>query len=270
MFSKFFSGITGCLILANLCASSNGLFPFGGTPGVHGVYRGIWAVFDNPAGLAEEKYFSAGVSYQSRFLMQQLATKALAVVIPAKRAGNFGLGYQQFGYELYRDQRFCATFSRTFGGAVSAAIRLDYLAVRFGDDYGNSGAITGSAGVIAKVTDAIRVGVSVYNPQRAKFSRDGSERNPAIMTAAVSWNFKNETELALGVTKAGNLREILQCALRYEVSPRFLLHAGISNGVESFSFGYAFKIAKLEIGMASGYHQLLGFSPRFSLIFKNK
>lgn len=270
MFSKLFAGLTGCLLMSNLFSFSNGLLPFSATPGVHGVYRGLWAVFDNPAGIAQKKSFTAGASYQSRFLLQQLSAKAFAVVMPAGNVGGFGFGYQQFGYELYREQRACALYSRTFGTIVSAGIRFDYLSMRFGDTYGKTGIFTGSAGVIAKVTDELRVGVSVFNPQRAKVSKDGAEHYEAVMLAALSWNFANETELAVGITKGGNSKAIMQCGLRYEVSPKFLMHAGVSNGVESFSFGYTFQLSKIEIGMASGYHQLLGFSPRFTLIFKNK
>ncbi len=270
MFLKFFAGITGCLLVSNLFSFSNGLLPFGATPGVNGVYRGLWAVFDNPAGIAQEKNFTAGASYQSRFLLQQLSTKALALVMPAGNVGGFGFGYQQFGYELYREQRVCALYSRSFGTIVSAGIRFEYLSMRFGDTYGKTGMFTGSAGVIAKVTDELRVGVSIFNPQRVKFSENGDERYEAVMLAALSWNFENETELAVGLSKGGNNKAIVQCGIRYEVSPKFLLHAGLSNGVEPFSFGYTFQLAKMEIGMASGYHQLLGFSPRLTLIFKNK
>ena len=269
MFSKLFTGITGCLIISNF-AFSNGLIPFGGTPGVHAVYRGIWAVFDNPAGLADQTSFSTGISYHSQFLMQELSTKALAMVVPMKKAGNLGLGFQQFGYALYKDQRACLVYAKSFGPAVSAGIRFDYLATRFGENYGGASTISGSAGVIARVTEAIRIGVTVFNPQRAKFSKDGKERYPAIMLAGLSWNFGGETELALGISKAGNSKQIVQCALRYQVSPKFLLHGGVSNGADPFSFGYIFRIGRMEAGMASGYHNLLGFSPRFSLTFKNK
>jgi len=270
MFSKLFRGFTACLILSNLNSHSTGLIPYNGTPGVHAVYRGIWAVFDNPAGIAEQTAFSTGISYQSQFLMQELSTKALAMVIPMKKVGNLGVGYQQFGYELYKDQRGCLVYSKSFGTAVSAGVRFDYIASKFGGEYGSTSAITGSVGVIARITEAVRVGASVFNPQRAKFSDDGEERYPAIMMAGLSWNFGGETELGLGISKSGDSKHLFQCALRYQVSPKFILHGSVSNGADPFLFGYAFKIGKLEIGMASGYHQMLGFSPCFSLTFKNK
>jgi len=247
---------------------SQGLIPFNGTPGVHAVYRGIWAVFDNPAGLSQEGAFSAGISYNSRFLMDELSAKAIAVVVPMKKAGNVGFGYQQFGYALYKDQHACLLYSKSFGANIAAGIRFDYLSTAFGGDYGNAAALTGSAGVIVRVSENIRLGATVFNPQRVEFSQDGKERYPGVIQAGMSWNFKGETELAIGISKTVNSKEILQTVFRYQVSKGFLLHGGVSNGHEPFSFGYVFKLSKFEICMASGYHYLLGFSPRFSLIFK--
>ncbi len=269
MFFKLFNRIVLCALFSNISASGTGIFPFSGTTNVHAINRGIWAVFDNPAGITDETTFTSGFSYHSRFLMQEVSAKAFAVIVPLKKAGNAGIGYQQFGYSLYKEQHASVVFARNFGSAVSAGLRFDYLATRFGGDYGSTSAITGSAGVLARITSSIRVGVSVFNPQRAKFSADGKERFPVIMLAGASWNFGGDTELGLGVVKSNSGKELLKCAIRYQAATKFLIHAAIANGAEPFTFGYIIKFSKFEIGMSSGYHQLLGFSPSFSLVYKN-
>jgi hypothetical protein len=224
----------------------------------------------NPAGIAEEQAFSAGSYYQSVFLMKQLSAAGFACVLPAGKAGNVGVAYKQFGYSLYKEQIAGLAFSRAFGTAVSVGIRFDYLSTRFGNDYGGSSTFTGTAGLIARVTESLRLGVSVFNPQRALMSDNGNYRYPAIMQAGCSWTFGTHTELEFGVSKSGNGKPILQCMVQYRASDRFKLFAGVSNGYEPFSLGYSFRVHKIEIGMSSGYHYWLGFSPRFLLIFKNK
>lgn len=268
MFFKLFTGITCCLSLSTLSLFSTGIFPHSVAPGVHAIHRGLWAVFDNPAGMAEQSAFSFGFSYHSGFLMEQVSSKSLALGFPLKKAGVIGFGYRQFGYSLYKDQHACLAFARSFGTAVTAGLRFDYLATRFGGEYGGTSAFTGSAGLIARITNSIRVGASIFNPQRVNFSSDGTYKYPAFMLAGASWNFGGETELALGIAKSSDSKEIWKCAIRYEVSKRFFIHAAIANGAEPFSFGYNFRFSKFDIGMTSGYHQLLGFSPAFSLIFK--
>src|SRR4030095_153164 len=170
MFSKLFAGITGCLLFANLISHANGLIPFNSTPGVHAVYRGIWAVFDNPAGIAEQDAFSAGVSYHSRFMLKELSDQAFAFTLPVKRVGCLGMGYHQFGYSLYKEQYAGLVYARSFGPVVSAGIRFDYIATHFGNEYSSDNLITGSAGVMARITESLRVGVSIFNPQRSAMS----------------------------------------------------------------------------------------------------
>jgi len=270
MLSKFFVSIAGYFIFSVFNLLGEGLVPYGGNPGVHAVYRGIWAVFDNPAGIAEQSSFEAGISYHTAFLLQELSDKSLAVVVPMGNVGIAALGYQQFGYALYKEQHGSLVYSRTFGGVVNAGIRFDYLTTKFGNDYGATTAVTGSAGLIARVTENVRIGLSVFNPQKVKFSANGTERYPANVLAGASWNFGGLTELGFGISKTSGNKEILQCKLNYMVSKKFLLYAGVANGAESFSFGYAFQFGKMNISMSSGYNFLLGFTPVFSLTFKSK
>jgi len=199
-----------------------------------------------------------------------MSEQAFALALPVKKVGCIGLGYHQFGYSLYKEQHAGLVYARSFDSVVSAGIRFDYVSTRFGNDYGQAGLLTGSAGIIARITEALRVGVSIFNPQRSAVSDDKNVRYPAVMQAGLSWTFKGETAIAIGVTKSSQQDKILQCGFRYQVSKRFLLHAAVSGGSDSFLFGYAFKISKIEIGMASGYQQQLGFSPRFLLTFKSK
>jgi hypothetical protein len=262
LYSLLLSGILNC--------NAGDIIPFSSTPGVHAIYRGLWAVFDNPAGCAQQTSFTAGAAYHSTFLLNEMAEQSFAVLLPIKKAGTTGLGYQQYGYSLYKEQRACLLFSRSFGTQVDAGVRLDYLSTRFGNDYGHSSAFTGSAGILFRITEPVRVGVSVFNPQRAALSKDSDTRYPAVMEAGVSWTFRSGAELAFGISKTVDRKEILITGLRYPVSKKFLLHASLSGGRDRILFGYSFRFSVFEIGMASGYHQDLGFSPGLMLTFQSK
>ena len=268
MFRIFFLITTSIAFSGSIKCHAGGIIPFSATPGVHAVYRGLWSVFDNPAGCARLSSFTAGAAYHSTFLLNEMAEQSFGLVLPLKKYGNAGLCYQQFGYSLYKEQRACLLFARSFGTVVEAGVRLDYLSTRFGQDYGNSNTITGSAGIIFRVTEPIRVGVCVFNPHRAAFSKDSPERYPAVIEAGMSWTFTSGAELAFGISKFSDMKQIPEASLVYPVSKKFQLHAAFSGGGEPVEFGYMFRFSSFEISMASGYHPDLGFSPRLLLTYQ--
>ncbi|MBL0339509.1 MAG: hypothetical protein IPP71_00435 [Bacteroidetes bacterium] len=157
-----------------------------------------------------------------------------------------------------------------FGSAVTAGVRLDYLSKQFGNEYGGAYALTGSAGILIQLTRELRSGFYLHNPQRAKLSGAGSQRTPSLVSGGLQWNFGKHAELNLGVEKNSNEKVRLQCGFKYCMSDQFGMYGGVSSGKDAFHFGFQFKWNVLYFDFASGYNQLLGFSPKFSLIFKNK
>ncbi len=227
--------------------------------------RSIWNLFYNPAGLAGIDKFSAGVFYRSPFLIDKIAHRGLAVAIPLGTAATSGIGVVQYGYELYRDQQLCLALSRLFGGAVAAGVRFDYFNEKFGGDYQGTSCLTGAAGIIAKLTPDLFLGVNVFNPQKSK---QGYEKKPASVSAGLKWAFGETAAIHADFMKASELKSQLSAGIRYSISKKFELMAGLSSGVERCYFGYRFSAGRLRIGMSSGYHGQLGFSPGFELFIK--
>ncbi len=234
---------------------------------VGAVSNGLWSAADNPAGLADVSQLIAGVSYNSPYSLSALAAKEAAIAIPAGALGTIGSVYKRFGYQLYNESHTGLLLSRKFADAVRAGVRFDYLSVAFGGIYGKSGTVTASAGLIFQVTPAFRIGMYVFNPQRKRLSKEIDYRYPSQVHGGLSYAFAKHAQLSAGVSLKGSLPAVIKCTFTYNPLRNFKLHAGYSTGLSPFCFGYIFRFRKAEIGMASGYHLHMGFSPLFSITF---
>ena len=78
----------------------------------------IWSIFNNPAGMAKQSVFSAGVNYENRYLMKELGLKSAALLVPS-RFGVLGLSFNQFGYSLYNENKIGLAYARSFGEIIS-------------------------------------------------------------------------------------------------------------------------------------------------------
>ncbi len=269
MYSNLFSGLLGGLLLLPAIGNSINL-PSNPTLGTASLSNGLWSVLNNPAGLPGDGKFSTGFYHDRTFLMKELATSSFAISLPVKSNGAFGIGYKQFGYSLYKEMDVGFCYGMKFGSAVTAGVRFDYLSTRFGNEYGNAYAMTGSAGILIQLTRELQTGFYLHNPQRSKFSGNSNERTPSFASVGLKWNFGNHAEIDLGVEKKSIEKERLKCGFKYSLSNQFGFYGGVSSGKDAFHFGFQFRVSNFYFDVASGYDVLLGFSPGFSMIFKSK
>jgi hypothetical protein len=247
-------------------AYSSGTDPL---PGIGAVQQSTWAAFGNPAGLAKQESFSAAIFYHSLFKLKETATTGLAMVVPVKKVGVAGMSFSQYGYSLYSEQSGGVSLARSFGN-LSAGLRFDFLRVHVGDSYGNKSGYSATAGILFSFTEQIKLGVSINNPSHLKEVNSEPEIMPAIFNGALSWLLNSNTEITAGIKKTVGKKEILQAQLLYHVVKRFSLRAGVASSADQFYFGYLFRFGNVEIGMHSGYHSLLGFSPQVQINYTKK
>ena len=68
------------------------------------TFEDVWAFHNNPAALAHIENFSAGISYENRFLLKELQSQGLAVAIPLK-VGVISVGGHMYGYNRFRSYK---------------------------------------------------------------------------------------------------------------------------------------------------------------------
>lgn len=230
----------------------------------------VWSVRLNPAGIASLDAPVAGLSYQRHFLSEELAHQGLAVAVPLGR-GVLGIGADRFGYSLYNETRGSLAYAMTFGDGLRAAVQMNYLGVRLGENYGNTGTMVAELGVQARVTEALWIGVHLYNPTRSALLQrtDGTipleERVPTLLRAGFSYTFSERLVTTLEAEKDIDRPERLRFGLEYRPSDVLFLRTGLSTADVQAHFGAGVRLERLEVDLAVAVRSLLGPTPMITL-----
>jgi len=234
------------------------------------TYADLWAAFNNQAGLAGIKSFAAGFTNEQRFLVPECSVRGLAVALPVKNIGVFGVSLSYYGFDLYNERKAGISYSRAFGDKVSAGLQIDYLAAHLAEGYGERQAFTVEAGVRATIIKNLVIAAHVFNPTRAKLADYDDERFPTSLKVGLGYTFSEK--VILSVESEKNLEEdhIFKAGLEYHIVKQLYLRTGISTNPGSYSFGFGLELSRFKMDLASTYHQVLGFSPQLSLSYSLK
>jgi hypothetical protein len=148
-----------------------------------------WSTFHNQAGLAGLESFSAGVFYESRFMVDELSHVAGSLVIPLK-SGTFGFSFSQFGKGTYKEHKVGLAFAKSLTKKISAAIQLDYLSKLYPENERANGFATFEAGVVYAATDELILGAHIFNPiQSGIKTPEGVQKMPTVFRIGGHYQF---------------------------------------------------------------------------------
>ena len=227
----------------------------------------LWSCINNQSGLAYLKNISAGINYGNRFLLKELGSKTFAAAIPVK-GGTFGISLHNYGYTLYKENKYALAFAKKLGENFSAGIQIDYLNTYIGENYGSKKMLTAEIGFIIRPSKCLSIGAHIYNPNRTKISAYANERIPTILKLGANYKFSEKVTVAFQADK--NIYQDLQFRMGFEYSPAkdFFIRAGIGTDPAQSSFGFGFIVKAFSIDIASSWHPVLGFTPVTSLTYK--
>jgi len=226
----------------------------------------FWSIQNNPAGIAMMSNPAAGIYYENRFLMKELAMKSGAFVLPV-RFGVLGVSFNQFGYSLYNENKLGIAYARAFSDQLRIGVQLDYLTTQFGDGYESTNNITFELGVQSDITKKITVGAFIFNPVKARLSSYTDERVPVIMRFGVTYHFTEKLFGIAEIEKNFDLKPGLRTGFEYTINQTFYARIGLSTQPGLLTFGSGFRIGNLNLDLSAGMHQVLGVSAQAGLIY---
>ncbi len=227
----------------------------------------FWSTMNNQAGIALFTKPSVGIYYENRFLINELSTKSIAGIVPAK-FGVFAATYNNFGYNKYNEQKIGLAFAKSFGKFIRIGLQLDYLMTVQGNNYGNKNNVTFEIGLQSDVSDKITIGAWVYNPIMVKLSDYDNEKSPAILRFGFSWHISDNFFATMEAEKNTFINPvIMRGGLEYTIQGKYFFRTGFSTKNEIFSFGFGLNIKQLTFNISAIMHETLGFSPQASLIY---
>ena len=229
----------------------------------------VWGYQNNPGALADVDKFAAGVSYENRFLLKELQSQGFAVVVPLK-VGVLSAGGQMYGYTSFRSYRAGLGYSMKLSEKFFAGVQMNYMGLQLSEGYGSASTLSGEAGIYAKVTENWKIGATVNNLGRAKLSDFEDDRFSTIMRLGTSYSFSKKVLLAFEVDKDLDYDPRFKTGIEYEVAKNFHLRGGFATAPIEVTFGAGYKFKQIDLNIGSAYHQVLGWSPHFSILFQGK
>lgn len=227
----------------------------------------VWSAHHNQAGLGHIKQFSAGVYYESRFLVPELGLSGAALALPAGK-GAFGISIRNFGYRLYQENKIGVGYGRRFGDQLSIGMQLNLHTLTFQEPYGSSVAFTAEVGAQYKVSKSVTLAAHVFNPNQTRLAEYDNERIPSAIRFGAQYRFSEQVFVVGEVESNLYTNPSLRGGFEYRPVEALYVRAGISGNPFNSCFGFGARWKKLQMDFAGTFHQVLGFTPRFSLTFQ--
>jgi hypothetical protein len=224
----------------------------------------FWSVNNNQAGMAFYDKTAAGIYYENRFLINEMATQSGAFTLKTKH-GMLGATVGYSGDANYNTTKAGIAYAMKFGNRFAAGVQLDYIGTTLGEEYGKRSSITFDAGIMVRITEQFTFGAHVFNPIHAKISDYNNESIPSTLNAGFSYTFSDKLLLTAEAYKNSEFPMEFRSGAEYKLGRIAYARIGVSTNPARYTFGFGLEMKKLTIDLSSSIHQQLGYSPQVSL-----
>lgn len=229
------------------------------------AFTGLSSLGNNPAGLAELENWGASAQAEQRFLLSELQLLSAAGAIPTA-SGNFGLQVNYFGFEAYNEQKIGITYARKLFDQLYLGAQLGAFNTRI-PEYGSRALITFDLGLLAPLSRELTFGLHLLNPVRMEII-DG-EFLPTVLRFGLDYQPADKIHLLAEIEKDIQQTVRVHTGLEYQIVDPLFLRLGVATEPVSMSFGLGYALSNgLSIDVAASYHQILGFTPAFGMIYQ--
>ncbi len=217
-----------------------------------------FGIFTNPGGTAQIHWRELGIYYSpSPFGLKELSTASAAYIEPTA-AGNFGVGFSVFGFQLYRENKLAVSYSNSFWKNHFIGITVIYQNLKI-RNYGSANALNLILGGLSYITNNLRAGFSIENLLRSSY---GNEENqiPVILKTGISYDVLTNSTINLALIKELGYDISVKFGAEYSPVKFLCLRAGISNYPQTFSAGIGINYSLFQLDYAMEHHNYLGIT----------
>jgi len=222
----------------------------------------IWSNFSNQAGLANINKFIFGLGSENQFLLSEMNRHIVACAIPVN-GGVIGVNLNYFGFDLYNETKIGLAFGKKLSKSFNIGVQLDYLGTYVNESTNNLHNFTFEIGVQKQLNKELSLGAHIFNPTTVKLNEE--ENIPSLFRIGLHYNANQKvsvfTEGSLESEQNGNLH----LGLEYKIINELALRTGFSTNPAKNTFGIGYTLNNIQLDVAVKRHQLLGYSPQFSV-----
>ncbi|HBE41458.1 MAG TPA: hypothetical protein DDW27_09685 [Bacteroidales bacterium] len=224
---------------------------------------GFWSSFRNQSLISSYPSLSAGVNYQNRFNINELGTRAAALIIPVGRT-SLGIFYSHFGFSHFSRETGGVACGLRLSEKISAGIQIDYFHEKTSGEYGNNRSVTFEGGLLITPSGNITVGIHLFNP--VPNSLRGSIL-PSTVTAGAGIELADGLFAGIEAEMSTCTTLLLRTGFEYEPAQNLKLRGGFCSENTSFTFGLGYHFRSIDLDMSFATHQKLGITTSVSMIF---
>jgi hypothetical protein len=240
-----------------------------GMAGISSVTENVWAVVNNPAGLARYGRFSLATGVEQRYLMPELGNYSLAGSLPVKN-GCFALSGLITGYKSWLDQEYFLGYGRLFGNSLLAGLSLVYVNQKAADQSFATHQISYELGTIVLVSPKLKLAFATFNPFGLSFKSRSYASLPSTFKLGLSYRYSESFSLQTELYKDLDYPIVYRVGAEYSFHKIFIIRCGVKGFPFSWSFGASVNYHKLWLEFASSFHQYLGYTPALSIQYDVK
>ena len=232
--------------------------------GTSTVLSDCWSVFGNQAGLAGIHRIELGGSFQNRFLVKELSTRAGLLVVPIQ-SSVFAVSLYQFGQNPFKQEKLGLAYARQISKQLSFGMQFNYYRLFFSEENRTIGSAGLELGFQYLLTRKLLLGTHLVNPYKTIVkTSSGEHRYPSLVNAGVLYHISESISLMTEIENNWTSHLIVKTGMEYHILDRVHLRVGVSGKPYLLSAGFGFMVKKLTVDMATSYNQYLGNSPSVS------
>ncbi|MCD6355595.1 MAG: hypothetical protein J7L95_08595 [Prolixibacteraceae bacterium] len=228
-------------------------------------FSDTWSTFHNQAGLAGLRNISAGVFFESEFMVDELSLAAGSLVFPSG-TGTFGVSFFQFGKGAFKENKAGLAFAKQLSGKFSAGIQLDYLSQTFPENKRSKGFATFEGGIIYSPVENFHLGAHIFNPLSEGIeSPAGKKKMPAVFRVGGHYNFDKTVLVTFEILKDTGNPSLIKTGIEFMPLQNLALRFGVSGKPVKYTAGIGYKTGKITTDIGFSYHGNLGLTPSVSI-----
>lgn len=224
----------------------------------------VFAVFNNPAGLAQLNWREAGIYYSpAPFGLKEMANAYGSYIEPTSM-GNISIGFMTYGFELYRENKFLLSYAARIENNLLLGASLLYhnLSIK---NYGSDNAFSLNLGGLAYIRNDLRWGFQYHNISGASYGTE-DDQIPSVLLTGLSFDPSEDIILNAAIEKSSLSPLSLKFGIEYTIVNAVFLRGGFSTEPDRFSAGIGFTYSYFELDYSVFNHSDLGLTHQAGIL----
>lgn len=228
-----------------------------------GLSNDVFAVFNNPAGLAQLRHREAGFYYSpAPFGMSELASINAAYNEPLT-LGSAAIGFMTYGFELYRENKIFAAYSLKLSQLfIGLSVTFNNVAIK---NYGTGNALSYNAGALVRPWKVLSFGFLLQNISKSTIGKKNNQI-PAAFLAGISIIPTDDLNISLAIEKNYQFNTSWRGGLEYILIKYIILRAGLKTDPKTFSYGAGIVYDLFRFDYAVVSHEFLGLTHQIGIV----